>query len=387
MINLFYSVRVAGNRRLRRGAMLPLIAFIMPFLLIFLGFAVDLAYMQNSRMELRAATDAAARAGATELARTEDVTLARNKAKQVARRNLVAGAPLRLRNSEVEIGRALPDANGKWIFNPSGWPPNSVRVNGNRTASSRDGAIPLFFGRIVGSGDFEPIQQATGSFLNVDICLVLDRSTSMKLDDDSSESGMYISDPRFCTSATPTSRWQGLDAAVRIFTNELRNTTADEQVALVTYSSDLSYYSPPLCGASSNPSSLDSHLHNDLNRIDNAMNTLLTSVWNGNTYIEAGMRTGISALTDPAYARNYADKVMIVLTDGHENIGSALSAANDCSTEGIIVHSITFSDFADQTAMQSVANAAGGRHYHAPNATALAQIFRDLAAQIARLTQ
>lgn len=377
-----------SRRRLaRRGAMLPLIAFLMPVLLIFLGFSVDLAYMQNARMELRAATDAAARAAATELARSEDVAAARTAAKQVAKKNYVAGDKLRLRNSQVEVGRAEPDANGKWIFDPAGWPPNSVRVTGLRTVGSRDGAIPLFFGRIVGAGDFEPSQTATASFLNVDICLVLDRSTSMKLDDDSSESGMYISDPRFCDVPTSTSRWTALDAAVQIFTNELRLTQGDEQVALATYSSDLSGWSPPLCGAFGSPSSLDRQLSNDLDEIDDAMDDWTNGVWNGNTYIESGMRTGLAELTNTSRARDYAEKIMIVLTDGHENEGSALAAANDCSAQGIIVHTITFSDFANQTTMQTVANAAGGRHYHASNGTDLAQVFRDLAAQIARLTQ
>lgn len=383
MTRLVVSFR---RRSVPRGAMLVLIAFLLPALLIFLGFAVDLAYMQNTRMELRAATDIAARAGATSLARTENIALARNAAIFAARQNEVAGANLRLRNSDVEVGRAEPDAQGKWIFDPAGWPPNSVRVNGTRRATSLGGSVPLFFGRMIGTLDFEPALAATASFLNVDICLVLDRSTSMKLDDDSSQQGMYVSDPRFCSPATSTSRWRGLDAAVRIFTNELRNTQADEQVALVTYSSDLSMYGG-LCGAASEASSLDQHLDNDLDQIDDAMDDLLSDVWNGNTYIEAGMRTGIDALTDESYARDYADKIMIVLTDGHENIGSAVNAADDCANQGIIVHSITFSDFADQGTMQTVANSAGGRHYHAPNAAALADVFRELAAQVARLTQ
>ena len=375
------------SRTGRRGAMLPLIAFLLPVLLIFLGFAVDLAYMQNARMELRAATDAAARAGATELSRTEDINKARLKALNVAEANLVAGAPLKLAASDVEIGRSLPDANGRWVFNPNGTPPNSVRVNGRRNQGSVSGTIPLFFGKIVGSQDFEPVSQATASFLNVDICLVLDRSTSMKLRDDSNENGMYISDSRFCQAPNSESRWAALDGAIRVFLDALDDTDAAEKVALVTYSSDLSYFSPPLCGAYSQPSKLDSQLHTDLSRIEDEMDDYLSGVWNGNTYIEAGMRTGLAELTHPSRSRDFADKVMIVLTDGHENVGDALLASNDCADEGVIVHSITFSDFADQASMRKVANAAGGRHYHAPNGTALRDIFQELAAQIARLTQ
>lgn len=367
--------------------MLPLIAFLLPVLLIFLGFAVDLAYMQNARMELRAATDAAARAGATELSRTENINKARLKALNVAEANMVAGAPLKLAASDVEIGRSLPNARGRWVFTPNATPPNSVRVNGRRNQGSVSGTIPLFFGKIVGSQDFEPVSQATASFLNIDVCLVLDRSTSMKLQDDSSERGMYISDSRFCSAPTSDSRWVALDSAIRVFLDALGDTDAEEQVALATYSSDLSYFSPALCGAYRQPSKLDSRLDTDLSRIEDKMDEYLNGVWNGNTYIEAGMRTGLSELTHPGRSRDFADKIMIVLTDGHENVGDAVDAARDCADEGVIVHSITFSDYADQVTMRRVANAAGGRHYHAPNGNRLREIFQELAAQIARLTQ
>ena len=181
------------QRSNRRGAIIPLIAITLPVMLILLGFSVDLAYMQNTRMELRAATDAAARAGATRLSQTDDIMQARDFAKLVARSNFVAGQALELSDSDIAVGRSSPNSNGRWIFTEGGTPPNSVRIVGNRSASSVNGAVSLFFGSLVGQTSFEPQQSATASFLNVDICLVLDRSSSMKLDADSSESGMSIS--------------------------------------------------------------------------------------------------------------------------------------------------------------------------------------------------
>ena len=117
------------------------------------------------------------------------------------------------------------------------------------------------------------------------------------------------------------------------------------------------------------------------------MNRLSTSVWNGNTYIESGMRTGIAALTDPARSRVFANKVMIVLTDGHENEGSAIAAAPDAQSEDIIINTITFGDFADQLTMSQVAQAGGGRHYHASDGAALEDVFRELAAELAQITE
>ncbi len=385
--NRFGGACLSTRGNLRRGAILPLVAITLPVLMILLGFSVDLAYMQNARMELRAATDAAARAAATTLSQTDNIVLARERAKQIARSNYVGGATLELRDQDIEIGRSLPNGNGRWVFSAGATPPNSVRVSGNRTSSSLGGAVPLFFGGFVGQTNFEPVQTATASFLNVDICLVLDRSTSMKLNADSSEAGMNTADSRFCSAPNATSRWTSLDSAVQIFVQTLRSSSADEQVALVTYSSDLSGYSPALCGAESQPSSLDSPLDTDLSLVESEMNRLSTSVWNGNTFIESGMRTGISELTHPTRSRRFANKVMIVLTDGHENEGSAIAAAPDARNADIVVNSITFGDFADQNTMSDVAREGGGRHYHASDGAALESIFRELAAEIAQITE
>jgi Ca-activated chloride channel family protein len=371
----------------RRGAMLPLIALLLPVVLLLMGFAVDLAYMQNTRMELRAATDAAARAAATCLSQTDSESEAIKRAKQVAAMNHVGGKPLQLETSDITVGRSEPDSGGRWVFKPGVFPPNAVQIEGSRTAGSAGGAVPLFFGSLIGRKDFEPHLSATASFLNVDICLVLDRSTSMKLDINDDTEGMYTSDSRFCKSPNKTSRWQALDGAVRVFTKTLRDSNAAEKVALVTYSSDLSGYKPALCGASKYPSSLDAVLTTDISVIDKQMDRLLTSVWNGNTYIESGMRTGLAEITNAERSRNYANKIMIVLTDGYENVGSARLAAQDCRSASVVVNAITFGDYADQATMEDVASIGGGRHYHATTSAGLEQIFRQLAAEIARITE
>ena len=57
--------------------MLPLIAICLPLFIIAAAFAVDVAYMQLARTELRTATDAAARAGAKTLSMSQNQTTAR----------------------------------------------------------------------------------------------------------------------------------------------------------------------------------------------------------------------------------------------------------------------------------------------------------------------
>src|SRR6476469_2755145 len=88
----------------RRGAMMVLIAVCLPLCIIMAAFAVDVAWMQLVRTELRTSTDAAARAGAKQLSLAQDTTSARKMAKAVAKRNLVAGDPLLLADSDIQFG-------------------------------------------------------------------------------------------------------------------------------------------------------------------------------------------------------------------------------------------------------------------------------------------
>ena len=167
-------------RPARRGAMLVLIAICLPLCVIMAAFAVDVAWMQLVRTELRTATDAAARAGAKELSLSQDTTAARDRAKQAARRNKVAGEPLQLADRDIQIGASTqPSATSRFNFSSGGVRPNAVRVTGRRTNGSASGPVDLLFAGVLGVREFEPQQVATSTQLDRDICLVVDRSGSM----------------------------------------------------------------------------------------------------------------------------------------------------------------------------------------------------------------
>src|SRR3954464_2658378 len=113
--------------RSRRGAMLVLIALCLPLCIIMAAFAVDVAWMQLVRTELRTSTDAAARAGAKQLSLAQDTTSARNMAKTVAKRNLVAGNPLLLADSDIEFGvSAQANETARFKFTSGGAQPNAL---------------------------------------------------------------------------------------------------------------------------------------------------------------------------------------------------------------------------------------------------------------------
>ncbi len=363
----------------RKAAILTLFVFILPILLLSLGFAVDMAYMQMVQTEMRLASDNAARVAADNLSRYEDEARAIEAGMEAAESFTVAGRSLRLRSSDFDFGRAVANDAGAYIFDTNGTPLNAVRINAVRNGLNPDGTVPLFFSGLLGTGDYEPEVAATASFLNVDICLVLDRSTSMKFGVSSPETGMSISDRRFCRAPNSSSRWVALDNAVRVFTNVLRANSAEEQVSIVTFGSDLETVRPGLCGRLPS-ATLDMQLSTNLDSADGTMNTLSNSIWNGNTEIAEGIQVATTELTS-ARGRRFSDKVMIVLTDGFPTAGDAVAASATAASNKIVVYAITFGPEGDQAHMKQVAAAGNGEHAHAATEAELIEIFKRFAAK------
>ena len=356
--------------------MLVLIALMMVVFVAAAAFSVDIAYMQLVRTQLRTATDSAARAGGEALARMQNTNDALQAAKEMAAANFVAGKPLILYDSDVEFGNSVPVPGGKWAFVANTAPINSLRVNGRRTADSASGSVAFFIAPALGVNSFEPTQTASVVRFDRDICLVVDRSSSMKLDVDDSSAGMSTGDPRFCSPPDPdTSRWAALAVAMEGFLDVLGDTPQIEHVSLVSFGSNYS-----ACGMHNNASDINQPLTADSVLVTSAMTTLSDTAFNGGTVTAAGVDSAITALTDPATARPFARKAIVVFTDGHTwEPDRLLSSARNAAQQHIVVHTITFGTGANQVQMREVAEAGGGKHYHAPDAEALVQVFREIA--------
>jgi Mg-chelatase subunit ChlD len=360
-----------------RAAMLVLVAVCLPLCLIMAAFAVDVAWMQLVRTELRTATDAAARAGAKELSLSQNTTSARQKAKETALRNQVAGAGLELANSDIEIGKGVqPSPTSRFQFTSGGSRPNAVRVTGKRTEGSIAGPVNLLFAGVLGVNTFEPVEAATSTQLDRDICLVVDRSGSMMWT--LAGGSQFPAGTEPCDPPHPTkSRWGQLATAVEAFLVELDETVQDERVSLASYSSNTSE-----CGNKYKIAEINSELVKDYSKIRSEIAKISSKPVKGNTAISAGIDEGIKTLTGNK-SRPFAVRTMIVLTDGIHNLGpEPILSAQDAAAEEIVVHTITFSADADIKRMQAVAAATGGRHFHADDLTELVKAFKEIAATL-----
>ena len=364
----------------RRGGMLMLIAVCLPLLIIMAAFAVDVAWMQLVRTELRTSTDAAARAGAKELSLSQSVTVARDRAKATAKRNLVAGDPLLLSDADIVFGSGIqPNETSRFKFTAGSKIPNAVQVTGKRTKGSLTGPVDLLFAGALGVKQFQPVETATSTQLDRDICLVVDRSGSMMWTLTSSSLPKGAPD---CGPPDPTrSRWGALHTAVKGFLDELVKTNQDERVGLASYSSNTTE-----CGYTYKIATINSDLVSDYGVIRTAMNTLSSKPVKGSTAISAGIDEGIKVLTGKL-VRPFAVKTMILMTDGIHNSGpEPVLSAQKAAKKDIVIHTITFSSEADINRMKAVAAATGGRHFHAPTAADLIKIFKEIAATLPVLT-
>ncbi len=398
--------------RHRRGSVLVLLAFLLPALAILAAFTINSAYMQLTRTELMVATDAAARAGGRGLSEYQDVEQAKEAARITAAQNTVAGSPLRIStaaNGDIEFGMATPmaDAPQKFGFTPvssadvvAGETANAVRVAGRRIAGSESGPVNMLMSGFVTQSTFQPQQSSVAMQVDRDIVLVLDRSGSMawtEYDWPSGKSPWYSSTMDAAVSAgymyrrkgnyyyssgvdqydyqdwvweehyelgpAPPSPWESLVSAVEAFLEVLEETPQTERVGLASYASS---------------ASLDLQLTTDYSTILAKMATLGPS---GSTAIGKGMQEGQEALMNETYARPYAAKTMVVMTDGMHNSGiDPVSVATTiANTSQATIHSVTFTEGADQARMQSVASIGGGSHYHADDGLALIETFREVA--------
>ncbi|MAG92355.1 MAG: hypothetical protein CMJ48_01190 [Planctomycetaceae bacterium] len=360
----------------RRGATTVLVVSMLIVFLAAVAFSVDVAFMQLGRTELQVATDAAARAAGESLSRNQDLDVAKQAARDLAAANLVASEPLLLDESDIIPGHSEFDQQaGRWAFTAHGTPTNSIRVVGRRTTDSPSGSIGLHFGKIFNQFDFEVTRASTVVRLDRDICIVVDRSGSMKWEVDGTVAWTSANYYRFELPPLPDSRWAALSTATEVFTEALTLTPQIEWIGLVSYASDYSNF-----GVNNLAVEVDQGLTEEHTLIDSAMDDISARIFNGATDIASGIDKGVEVLTDPANSRPFSVKTMILMTDGVPTTGGdPLVSANNAANENVTIHTITFGEGADQLLMQQVADATGGEQFHALDAAQLEAVFKKIA--------
>ncbi len=380
----------------RRGSAAMLITVMMFVFVVTAAITVDYAYMQLVRTELRAATDAAAKAGAEALSRTQDTCSAKDEAVRYAACNTVGGRALRLSSDDIIVGRVKMNGAGKWQFRENEEPYNAVKVNS--TTGDAVTGVPLYFSRLFSEATFRPSYQATAGQQEVEVCLCIDRSGSMNFDMSGSDWTFPPGNPRLSTFTAwgpdwqnmlspphpVDSRWAALKRAIDVFLVESSSVNAQPRTAVVTWGSNYTMPIPPNTFYPSSttdltlPAKEGFSWERNMADIRAQMQFRNDSVIMGGTNLSSGLDRAVAVLNGPTNNR-FANKVVILLTDGEWNAGrDPVLAAYDARAQGIIVHCISMLT-SNQPTLQTVAATCGGKYYGTRNEEELRNAFIEIA--------
>jgi Ca-activated chloride channel family protein len=376
----------ASRRSVRRGAVLPLVAVFVVVLMAMAAFSIDISYIALTQTQLKAATDAASKAGTSALVQGKTDAEAIAAAIAMAGQNTVNGKALKITASDIQVGQSVLQTDGSWSFVSGLKPSQAMQITSNMSASNANGAVNFFFAPVFGSKTFNATNTSVASAFACEVCLVLDRSHSMCFDQTGtswSYPAPYYLDWVTAIKNKPAtgSRWLALDSAINSFCTILKTANAPPRVGVVTWADDIdkntTEYS--LTGQTSVGCTTDLGLSTDMTAVYNAVKAKSGKVMLGGTEMSAGMDAGRAVLTGSG-VKPYAKKIMILMTDGQWNSGrDPILAAADCKAANITVHCVCFLKNADQTTTQQIASMTGGKFYYATDAASLDAAFRDLA--------
>ena len=424
MFNPVRFKRRSPGRQARKGAMVVLVAVSSIILLIATAFSVDIAYMHMVREELRIATDAAAKAAVTGLSLGGQETDAVDQAIAYAAKNTVAGGPLQIDSSNVQIGGVNYVRGGRWTFNANTTPLTAASVTVHMAQDTAAGDVSLFFGKLLGTSAFTPTMTSTAAFVRNKVVLCFDRSRSMTFDTTglteswpTSESGYPDGVPssvgrvrigssrydfRWLYPPCNESRWYHLSVAANTFLDALETSTMETPVALQTWASSTdnsssrdhrnryhTYTEGTLNTSGSrtyyNAYNLDSAFVTSYAPVRTAISAKGRGTMLGGTDMNFGLQEAVDlfAATEDGQSWN---KIIILFSDGCYTTGHdpATNAAVNAANADIVVHTVGFllngADAANGApTLQAIAAATGGRHYLATDGSSLEAAFEELA--------
>ncbi len=357
-------------RQARRGAVIPLVAVFIVVMMAMAAFSIDVAYIELVQTQLKAATDAAAKAGTSALVQGQTSSQAMTAAINMANNNIVAGHGLKLTASDIAVGQSQLQGDGSWLFVAGAQPYQAMQITANLSGANTNGAVGLFFAPALGTSSLTLSNTSVASAFACDVCLCLDRSGSMKWD----LSGVdwqypppYQNNPDRGSNRAPAngSRWKTLDGSVQTFTNILSTANAPPKVAVVTWASD---------------DTTDLGFSTSMTSVYNAVHYYTTRNFSGGTGMSDGMSRANGVLMGSS-ARTYAKKIMILMSDGDWNEGSNPETyAATLASNNITVHTISFlASGSGTTVLRNIANTTGGKFYSATDAASLTAAWQDLA--------
>jgi len=163
----------------RQGAVAPLTAILIVFILGMVAFAVDMGYIVQTKEELESAADSAAMAGAGKLMDYEvqyyfsanqpalaatASNSATSEAQKFGQKNKGGGVNLVVNTNDISVGYlASPPWQNSFQSTPANTMPNCVQVTTRRDGTVSTGSLALFFAPVLGISNMDLQAKATAT--------------------------------------------------------------------------------------------------------------------------------------------------------------------------------------------------------------------------------
>lgn len=332
------------------------------------SYAINVEYMEFVRTEMQISADVSVRAACRALVDSGNSNSALLAAQRLANENRVAGQTLVYTNQDMNLTTATRlSVDESYDYNSSRPNPNTVSLSANffqRTAAGIDMIFPTFGVPI----NFRPAKSATAVQADIDMAIAFDCSSSMvwpEFEPSPTESLINLQE---LASLPPESRWKFAESGVLDMFDQMELTPAEEHVGLCTFGTI----------GSSNAS-----LTFDYSKVRSALSSCEFPYLGGLSNMSDGLVQAGETLSDKDYARPWACRIVLLISDGKRTTGSdPINAASLLADQYIKVYTISISDEADQTLMQQIAEAGNGEHLHATDAAQFGELFRELSRRI-----
>lgn len=348
----------------RHGSAMVLMTVLLPVVLAVAAYSINVVYMELSRTQLQVTTDVATRAAGRALAVTRSRSEAIAAADRVIQLNTFDNRHFDLSSAELKFGASTRIDTTRYRFTEGAAEPNAVRFE---TGSKL--RVQTLFPTMGVPIDFRPVKSAICTQTELDVALVIDRSGSMAygcFEAAIGSSPPVNAPPGWCFGMPVPmgSRWLDAVGSVSYLLQLLDKSAHRERVGLVTFG-DLAAKDTPLL--------------EDYSIVFNGMSVHTLRFNGGATNIGDGILNGAAILSDKRFARSWASRVMVILTDGNWTSGvDPSTCASMAAAQNIEIYTVTFSAEADQLKMQEVAAIGNGKHFHATTPAELSEAFKAI---------
>ena len=373
MVNSVDSKQRSKENVKRKGATMLVALILLPVLLMLAAFAINIAHIEYARMKTQIVADAAVRAANGVFLETQDKGQAVAMAQQMASLNPIDETVIPISSSDLEFGLSERKSKGSAYVFRVAEKGNSVRLRTQSFADGAGAAIPTIFPTLDASIEIRPLCTSAHTQTTLDVAVVVDRSGSMAYaaDENSGSGNPPVAAPTGWASGDPVppnSRWLDLVASVNGFCSVLETSAKIEKVGLCGYSSSAATHQT---------------LTDDYSLISNQLNAISWEFHGGSTNVGDGILDAVYAVSHPKFCRPWATNAIVLMSDGNHNTGTdPLTAANQAVLESIPIYTVSFSNEANQSLMQQIADLTGGTHYHAVDAAQLNEAFRKIAQRL-----